>query len=82
MGLGRDRDIFVGVGWDRGENPSPCHPLILTESKQHISLYKLYRLNGLCLYVFGQCEMSMIAVIVSDVIQCIVKKLCQVDRNL
>lgn len=24
---GRDRSIFVGVGWDRTENPLPCHPL-------------------------------------------------------
>lgn len=30
VGLGRARIVFVGVGWDRNENPPLCHPLTLT----------------------------------------------------
>ncbi len=30
LGLGRNRSIFVGVGWDRNENPLLCHTLLKT----------------------------------------------------
>ena len=42
MGFGWDRNIFVGVGWVRSENPLLCHALPPILCSVFVVLYILY----------------------------------------